>query len=102
MTTALHAPRSTFVAGTAEAPSIAPVAVEAAPDTSLGSCLKIGMTGTIAFVFVVSTVLMYLYRGDFVESAGIGAFFAFWLGSGFGVLVSGVWWDSKLRAAGEH
>ena len=42
------------------------------------------------------------YRGDFVESAGIGAFFAFWLGSGFGVLVSGVWWDSKLRAAGEH
>ena len=106
MTTAIHPPRSTFVAGTAGAPSIAPVAADsadaAAPDTSLGACLKVGMSATIAAVFVLSTVLMHLYRGDLVESAGLGAFFAFWLGSGFGVLVSGVWWDSRLRAAGEH
>lgn len=63
----------------------------------LGACLARGVSGTVAFVFTLTIVAMYAYRGDLLESFGLAVFLASWLGIGFGVLVSGVLWDSEVQ-----
>ena len=72
----------------------APV-VEAVEEPSVGDTLKVVLPTTVLVVFV-GIIAAFVIGGTPVgEAVGYGAYLAFWIGGGFGAILSGAVWSQK-------
>ena len=79
----------------------APVVAEPAPvvetveEPSVGDTLKVVLPTTVLVVFV-GIIAAFVIGGTPVgEAVGYGAYLAFWIGGGFGAILSGAVWSQK-------
>lgn len=69
--------------------------VEAAEEPSVGDTLKVVLPTTVLVVFV-GIIAAFVIGGTPVgEAVGYGAYLAFWIGGGFGAILSGAVWSQK-------
>lgn len=59
---------------------------------SFGSVMAISVPIAMVAFFVLTTVGMTAYRGDFVGALGLAAYLAIWTGLGFGFIFGGAYW----------
>jgi hypothetical protein len=67
------------------------------PHVGFGTWLARAVPTTMAFIFVLATVGLYAYRGDFLGALGVGSFLAAWIGFGVGFLIAGIKWGLQYE-----
>jgi hypothetical protein len=78
---------------TSEREAVASAESKSAAERSLGQVLWIGIPLTMVAV-CVATILMFVVSGTPLgEAIGYGTYLAFWVGGGFGAMISGAYYN---------
>jgi len=81
---------------TAPAPAEAPIPVaETVAEPDVGASLKIVLPTTMLVVFVGVLVAFVIGGTPTGEALGYAAYLSFWIGGGFGAILSGAIWSQK-------
>lgn len=59
---------------------------------SFGAVMAASIPLGMVAIFVLATVGMTMYRGDFVGAMGVASYLAIWIGGGFGFIFGGAAW----------
>ena len=73
-----------------EPASVEPRTKDDAP--SFGAVMAVSIPLGMLAIFVLATVGMTMYRGDFVGAMGVASYLAIWIGGGFGFIFGGAAW----------
>lgn len=80
-------------------PTVAPAPTQ----IGFGAAQARVLPAAILFVFALTTIGLYAYRGDLAGSVGIAAYLSMWLGGGFGFLGGGILWAiGEMEKDGIH
>lgn len=76
-----------------EKPVVAPVETAPVAHKSIQEILKITIPLTMLATFVGTVLFVVLAGGLLGEAVGYGAYMAFWIGGGFGAILSGAYYN---------
>jgi len=69
---------------------------------SIVTVLRVGVPVTMLAVLAVSTLAMWLLDSPIGEAFGLGAYLSFWIGGGFGVILSSAYREYRQDRANEQ
>ncbi len=85
---------------TVEAQPVSTSAETPQEQRTIGQVLWIGVPLTMVAVFAVTAILFLIGGTPLGESVGYGVYLAFWIGGGFGMMISGAYFNHVNHGVG--